>query len=199
MSLIEEDEGQQLKGDENSTLAPNTSNSPLSPSRQPLSARVKITDFGLARATDDASLTQSGMICGTPMYMAPEQATGQALDHGADLFSMGSVLYELATGRPPFRAQTTIAVLKRVVDDTPRPMQEIIPEIPDWFVAIVAKLHAKNPDDRFQSAKDVALLCMPSYRFAITAPLSNTHIGFRVSISVDAVREALKVTGPTQP
>jgi serine/threonine protein kinase len=74
--------------------------------------RVKITDFGLARTADDASLTQSGVLAGTPMYMAPEQAKGETLDHRADLFSLGSVLYTVATGRPPFRASTIFAVLK---------------------------------------------------------------------------------------
>ncbi|MBI5758122.1 MAG: SUMF1/EgtB/PvdO family nonheme iron enzyme, partial [Planctomycetales bacterium] len=118
--------------------------------------RVKISDFGLARAADDASMTRTGVISGTPMYMAPEQAQGQSLDHRADLFSLGSVLYQMACGRPPFRAATTIAVLRRVVEDTPRPLQEILPEIPDWLVAIVTKLHAKKPEDRFQSAKEVA-------------------------------------------
>ena len=100
---------------------------------------VKITDFGLARAADDASLTQSGVIAGTPMYMAPEQAQGEALDHRADLFSLGSVLYTMASGRPPFRAATTIAVLKRVAEDTPRPIREIIPE-----VAAVAVRHHRQ-------------------------------------------------------
>ncbi len=118
--------------------------------------KVKITDFGLARAADDASLTRSGMISGTPLYMAPEQALGQTLDHRSDLFSLGSVLYELATGRPPFRAPNTVAVLRRVVDDTPRPIQEIIPECPDWLVSIINKLLSKQPDDRYQSAKEVA-------------------------------------------
>ena len=118
--------------------------------------RVKISDFGLARAADDASMTRTGVISGTPMYMAPEQATGQTLDHRADLFSFGSVLYQMSCGRPPFRAATTIAVLRRVVEDTPRPLQEILPEIPDWLVAIVTKLHAKKPEDRFQTAKEVA-------------------------------------------
>ena len=66
--------------------------------------RVKITDFGLARAADDASMTQSGTIAGTPMYMAPEQALGHKLDKRADLFSFGSVLYQMVSGRPPFRA-----------------------------------------------------------------------------------------------
>src|SRR5207249_10465881 len=65
--------------------------------------RVKITDFGLARAVDDASITQSGVVAGTPQYMAPEQAGGEVLDHRADLFSLGSVLYAACTGRPPFR------------------------------------------------------------------------------------------------
>ena len=73
--------------------------------------RAKITDFGLARAADDASISQSGVVAGTPMYMAPEQAKGEALDHRADLFSLGSVLYVMLTGRPPFRATTTLAVL----------------------------------------------------------------------------------------
>ena len=66
--------------------------------------RVKITDFGLARAVDDASLTQSGVVAGTPQYMSPEQARGEPVDPRTDLFSLGSVLYAMCTGRPPFRA-----------------------------------------------------------------------------------------------
>jgi WD40 repeat protein len=120
--------------------------------------RVKLTDFGLARAVDDASLTQSGLVAGTPQYMAPEQAGGQAIDRRADLFSLGSVLYALCTGRPPFRASGTMAVLKRVCEDKPRPIAEINPDIPDWLVALIARLHAKNPAERFQSAAEVAAL-----------------------------------------
>ena len=118
--------------------------------------RVKITDFGLARAADDASLTRSGVVAGTPMYMAPEQARGESLDHRADLFSLGSVLYVMCSGRPPFRASGTMGVLKRVCDEEPRPIREIIPETPDWLCRIVEKLHAKKPEDRFQSASEVA-------------------------------------------
>ena len=118
--------------------------------------RVKITDFGLARAADDASMTQSGMIAGTPMYMAPEQALGHKLDQRADLFSFGSVLYQMVSGRPPFRAPTTLAVLKRVTEETPRPISEIIPETPAWLCDIISKLHAKSPDDRYQSAREIA-------------------------------------------
>jgi hypothetical protein len=120
--------------------------------------RVKITDFGLARAVDDANLTQSGVVAGTPQYMAPEQARGEAVDPRADLFSLGSVLYALCTGRAPFRASGTMAVLKRVCEDAPRPIREINPEIPEGLVEIIARLHAKDPADRVQSAAEVAAL-----------------------------------------
>src|SRR5205823_15034266 len=83
--------------------------------------RVKITDFGLARAGDDASLTHSGVVAGTPMYMSPEQAEALAVDHRSDLFSLWTVLYTLCPGRPPLRADSAAAVLKRVAEDDPRP------------------------------------------------------------------------------
>lgn len=118
--------------------------------------RVKLTDFGLARAADDASLTQSGMVVGTPLYMAPEQARGEKIDHRADLFSLGSVLYTMVTGRPPFRAANTLAVLKRVAEETPRPIKEIIPETPNWLCAIIDRLHAANPADRYSTANEAA-------------------------------------------
>ncbi len=118
--------------------------------------RVKLTDFGLARAADDASLTQSGVVAGTPQYMAPEQARGEPVDARADLFSLGSVLYAMCTGRPPFRAETTVGVLRRVCEDTPRPIGEFNPEIPDWLQAIIGKLMSKEPTGRFESAAEVA-------------------------------------------
>ena len=68
------------------------------------------------------------------------------------------MLYVMCTGRPPFRASGTMAVLKRVIDDTPRPIRETNPEVPDWLEAIIAKLHAKKPEERFQTAKEVAEL-----------------------------------------
>jgi hypothetical protein len=120
--------------------------------------KVKITDFGLARAADDASLSQSGVVAGTPLYMAPEQAKGEPLDARADLFSLGTVLYTMASGRPPFRAGTALAVLKRVAEDTPRPIRELIPEVPQWLCDLIARLHAKAPAQRIQSAAKVATL-----------------------------------------
>ena len=118
--------------------------------------RAKLTDFGLARAADDASISQSGIVAGTPMYMSPEQARGAPLDHRSDLFGLGSVLYVMCSGRPPFRAENTLAVLKRVVEDAPRPIREIIPETPEWLCRIIERLHAKDPADRFQTAREVA-------------------------------------------
>jgi serine/threonine protein kinase len=117
---------------------------------------VWLTDFGLARAADDASLTQSGVIAGTPQYMAPEQAQGSTVDHRADLFSLGSTLYAMSTGHPPFRADSAMAVLRRVCEDRPRPIQEINPDIPAWLAGIVETLLAKAPGDRYQSAAEVA-------------------------------------------
>jgi WD40 repeat protein len=118
--------------------------------------RVKLSDFGVARAVDDANLTTSGQISGTPLYMSPEQAESLHVDHRADLFSLGSVLYALCTGHPPFRAATSWAVLKRVCGDTPRPIRECNAEIPEWLAAVVTRLLAKQPDERFASAQEVA-------------------------------------------
>jgi serine/threonine protein kinase len=117
--------------------------------------RAKLTDFGLARAADDASITQSGVVAGTPLYMSPEQARGAKLDQRSDLFSLGSVLYAITSGRPPFRAATTLAVLKRVTEETPRPIPEIIPETPPWLCHVIARLMAKEPGERFQAAEEV--------------------------------------------
>src|SRR5262249_32950826 len=91
-------------------------------------------------------------------YMAPEQASGEGVDHRADLFSLGSVLYAMCTARPPFRASTLMGLLRRVSEDRPCPVQEINPRIPDWLVEIMNRLHAKEPARRFQSAAEVAPL-----------------------------------------
>ncbi len=120
--------------------------------------RVKITDFGLARAGDDLGMTRTGEVAGTPQYMSPEQAMGESVDHRSDLFSLGSVLYTMCTGRSPFRADSILAAIRRVCDDTPRPIREINPEIPEWLCAAIEKLLSKSRDQRFQSAAEVAEL-----------------------------------------
>jgi WD40 repeat protein/anti-sigma factor RsiW len=136
--------------------------------------RVTITDFGLARAVDDASITQSGALAGTPQFMSPEQARGEPLDGRSDLFSLGSVLYAAGTGRPPFRAETTYGVIRRITDDEPAPIRDLNPDIPPWLVAIIARLMAKPADQRYQSAGEVADLlaqCLAHVQQPATAPL----------------------------
>jgi serine/threonine protein kinase len=120
--------------------------------------RVRITDFGLARAVDDASVTQGGAVAGTPQYMAPEQAQAQTVDQRADLFSLGSTLYAMCTGQAPFRGDFGMAVIRQVCDVEPPSIRSINPDIPEWLEGIVRKLHAKDPARRLQSAAEVAEL-----------------------------------------
>ena len=136
--------------------------------------RVAITDFGLARAVDDASLTRTGIIAGTPQYMSPEQSRGESLDQRSDLFSLGSVMYAMCVGRPPFRSETTYGVIQRINNDQPTPIREINPDVPDWLAAIVMKLIAKSPNDRFESAAYAAELlesCLAHVQQPSSVPL----------------------------
>jgi HD-like signal output (HDOD) protein len=122
--------------------------------------RVRITDFGLARAMDhDPKLSQSGMLIGTPLYMSPEQVDGKPLTPASDLFSLGSVLYTLCTGKPPFSAESLSGLLHAVAEKTPPPIRTVNPAIPEWFAQLVEKLHSKDPKDRFPSAAAVAECC----------------------------------------
>ncbi|HEY1186385.1 MAG TPA: bifunctional serine/threonine-protein kinase/formylglycine-generating enzyme family protein [Gemmata sp.] len=118
--------------------------------------RVKVGDFGLARTEDDAAMTQSGLVAGTPMFMSPEQARGEPLDPRSDLFSLGSVLYAMCTGRPPFQAPTSLAVLRRITDEEPAPIRRAAPGTPMWLCQVINRLLAKSPADRYQSAAEVA-------------------------------------------
>ncbi|MEZ6094561.1 MAG: protein kinase [Pirellulaceae bacterium] len=136
--------------------------------------RVTITDFGLARAVDDNTVTQHGAIAGTPQYMSPEQARGEQLDQQSDLFSLGCVLYAMCTGRPPFRDDTSYGVMRKIIDETPVPIQELNSEMPSWISMIVFKLMAKEKTDRFQSVNEVHKLleaCLSHVQQPQTMPL----------------------------
>ncbi|MBM4071491.1 MAG: hypothetical protein FJ271_21530 [Planctomycetes bacterium] len=123
-----------------------------------LQSRIKILDFGLARpVSDDAHLTQSGAILGTPAYMAPEQAGGEAVDARADLFSLGVVLYRMCTGSLPFAGKTTLAVLKSLAADSPPPPHKLNPAVPEALSALVMDLLQKDSAQRPASAREVAL------------------------------------------
>ncbi len=119
--------------------------------------RVKILDFGLARAaTGEAHLTQSGAIVGTPAYMAPEQAQGKNLDPRADLFSLGCVLYRTATGEAPFRGADMISTLMAVATENPAPPVSLNVEMPAELSDLIMQLLAKKPEDRPESAQALA-------------------------------------------
>lgn len=114
--------------------------------------RVLLTDFGLARVADDATLTRSGVIAGTPHYMSPEQAKGEVIDHRSDLFSLGSVLYFMTTGHPPFRAEQAMAVLNRISHEPHRPAWDANSDVPDELSDIIDRLLEKNQRARFADA-----------------------------------------------
>ena len=171
-------------------------------------SRVAITDFGLARAADDASLTHSGAIAGTPQYMSPEQASGQAVDHRSDLFSLGSMLYAMCAGRPPFRADSAYGILKRIAEETARPLQDVNANIPMWLAKIIERLHARNPSDRFQSAEDIERVladCLAHvqqpHRFPLPANIAKQttalSIGGRLSLKAEQFSSSKAATWVT--
>jgi serine/threonine protein kinase len=119
--------------------------------------RVKIVDFGLARmAGTDVRLTQTGMLIGTPAYMAPEQARGDDFDHRCDLFSLGCVLYRMSTGELPFKGKDTMAMLMALASQAPVSPRKVDPGLPPAFSDLVMRLLAKDPADRPNSAEEVA-------------------------------------------
>jgi serine/threonine protein kinase len=124
--------------------------------------RVKILDFGLAKpsagapAADPRALTEPGLVLGTPAYMAPEQATGRAVDHRADLFSLGVVLYELATGGNPFARRYPLETLTALAEHVPPPAADRNPEVPAELSELIDRLLAKDPAARPGTAAEVA-------------------------------------------
>jgi serine/threonine protein kinase len=119
--------------------------------------RVRITDFGLARAIDDASVSQSGVVSGTPMYMSPEQISAGAIDHRSDLYALGVLLYRMATGREPFVADTFSKVWSQHLFERPASPSEIAP-MPAWLEHLLLGLLQKDPAARPQTAEEVIRL-----------------------------------------
>lgn len=116
---------------------------------------VKITDFGIA-LIPSSSRTVAGMILGSPKYMSPEQVVGQEVDGRADIFSLGVVLYEMLTGQPPFTGDNISAIMFRILNEMPTAPCTLKPELPEAFNYIVARALAKHPDERYQSAAEMA-------------------------------------------
>jgi len=128
--------------------------------------RIKVLDFGLAKLHDApadlgettmtaAPITGEGRILGTVAYMSPEQAEGRAIDGRSDLFSLGVILYEMATGRRPFTGDSSVSILSSILKDTPKPVTEINTELPRELGRIVRRALAKDPERRYQTAKDL--------------------------------------------
>jgi len=131
--------------------------------------RIKVLDFGLAKIvepqrgfspasmlpTEERAGTAEGRILGTVAYMSPEQAEGRAVDGRSDLFSLGVVLYEIATGQQPFAGETSLSILSAILKDTPRSVTEINPALPADLGRIIRRALAKDPERRYQSAKDL--------------------------------------------
>ncbi|MFC9912918.1 protein kinase [Streptomyces sp. NPDC127197] len=118
---------------------------------------VKVMDFGIARALHGASttMTQTGMVMGTPQYLSPEQALGKAVDHRSDLYATGCLLYELLALRPPFVGETPLSVVYQHVQDIPTPPSEASDASPPELDGLVMRSLAKDPDDRFQTAEEM--------------------------------------------
>ncbi|MGW4234390.1 protein kinase domain-containing protein [Streptomyces sp. NPDC004980] len=121
------------------------------------SGAVKVMDFGIARALHGAqsTMTQTGMVMGTPQYLSPEQALGKAVDHRSDLYATGCLLYELLALRPPFTGETPLSVVYQHVQDIPVPPSEVAGSVPPELDGMVMRSLAKDPDDRFQSAEEM--------------------------------------------
>ncbi|MEC3995717.1 protein kinase [Actinacidiphila sp. DG2A-62] len=118
---------------------------------------VKVMDFGIARALHGAAstMTQTGMVMGTPQYLSPEQALGKTVDHRSDLYATGCLLYELLALRPPFVGETPLSVVYQHVQDEARPPSQVSERVPPELDGLVLRALAKHPDDRFQSAEEM--------------------------------------------
>jgi TolB-like protein/tetratricopeptide (TPR) repeat protein/predicted Ser/Thr protein kinase len=127
--------------------------------------RVKVLDFGLAKETRDANsndatlapdeYTKMGVIVGTPAYMSPEQVQGRMIDHRTDLFSLGTLLYEMATGQKPFQGESAAELASAILRDTPRPVRQMRAELPEGLEGVIQRCLEKSAADRFASARDL--------------------------------------------
>ncbi len=118
---------------------------------------IKVMDFGIARATSDAqaTMTQTAQVIGTAQYLSPEQARGERVDSRSDLYSVGCLLYELLTGRPPFTGDSPVAIAYQHVRENPVPPSRVDPELPRWADPIVLRAMEKDPADRYQNANEM--------------------------------------------
>ncbi|MBE0429266.1 MAG: Stk1 family PASTA domain-containing Ser/Thr kinase [Thermoleophilia bacterium] len=140
--------------------------------------RVKVTDFGIARAGSSSRMTETGSIIGTAQYLSPEQAKGKAVEQGSDLYSVGVVLYEMLTGKVPFDGENPVAIALMHLSDEPAPPQALAPEVPDNLNAVVMRALAKDPRDRYRNAEEFMAdleRCRRDLPVTIPAPVSDAE------------------------
>ncbi len=136
--------------------------------------RVRVADFGLARAADDHTHTESGTLVGTPQYMSPEQVCGEPIDFRSDLYSLGSVMYTCCTGKPPFESDSVYAMMQKISQDQPPSASTSNLQVPVWLDGLIAKLHARRPSDRFESAEQLTTI-LEAELLHLQQPISQTE------------------------
>lgn len=118
--------------------------------------RVRVADFGLARAVNEHTSTESGKLMGTPQFMSPEQVQGRTVSFSSDLFSFGSVLFQCCTGRPPFEGDSIYAIMQKITHEEPPSARQECDDVPNWLDHLIRRLHSRHPNDRFENADTVA-------------------------------------------
>lgn len=159
--------------------------------------RVKIMDFGLAKLAHGSMLTQSGVTLGTAAYMSPEQAVSGVVDHRSDIYSLGVVLYELATGELPFKDAHPLAVMYSVVHEDPTPPRDLDAAIPEQLQAVILKAMQKDPENRYQSLDEMTadLSRVPTAEGVQSTETSQAAHGSSASVAPPASPEARVAPG----
>lgn len=156
---------------------------------------VKVMDFGIARLRGQHRRTQTGHTVGTPLYMAPEQLRGEEVDARTDVYAMGAVLFELVTGRVPFEADSDYALILRKLQDTPPPLQSLVPAIPPALNDIVQRAMQHEPDARFPTAQAFSE-ALDRVRAEHSAPSAHTPATSRIAAAATPLVSTSTVTAP---
>lgn len=162
--------------------------------------RTRLSDFGIAKMVAGTQYTRTGTSVGTPAYMSPEQGKGEEIDGRSDIYSLGIVLYEMLTGRTPFRADTPLALLHQQVFSAPPPPRELNPRIPKRLERVILKALAKEPDDRFGTGREMARALEKTVRLSpaeeLPAALPEEALTVAVtSAKSDTARRLVRATG----